>query len=44
MIMVPEQQCPSFKFHSANFKGNWTHLAEKNLQSGAKINAISRLS
>ena len=44
MIMVPEQQCPSFIFHSANFKGNWTHLAEKNLQSGAKINAISRLS
>ena len=31
-------------FHFANVKGNWTDLAKKNLQPGANINAIFRLS
>ena len=31
-------------FHSVNVKENWTHLAEKNSQPGAKITTIFRLS
>ena len=31
-------------FHSVNVKENWTHLAQKNSQPGAKINKIFRLS
>ena len=27
-------------FHSLDIKGNWTHLAQKNRQQGAKINTI----
>ena len=31
-------------FYSVNAKGNWTNLAEKNLQPGAKVSTIFRLS
>ena len=36
MITVHEEKCPSC--HSVNVKRNWTHLAAKNSQPGAKIN------
>ena len=26
-----------FKFYFVNVKGNWTHLAQKNLRPGARI-------
>ena len=30
-------------FHSVKGKGNWTHIAQKISQPGAKVNAICRL-
>ena len=32
------------QFHSVNAKGNWANSAEKNLQPGAKITTVFRLS
>ena len=34
----------SMQFHSVNAKGNWANSAEKNLQPGAKITTVFRLS
>ena len=31
-------------FHFGNVKGNWTHLVQKNSQSGAKVTTIFKLS
>ena len=36
----PEGKISFVLFHSVNVKENWTHLAEKNPQPGAKVTTI----